>query len=150
MIKTLRNPCTYNRAIFRTLDFLEPEASSKSCLTYKIIIHIYSLDIVSTVYSNAFKDILEDSRILMEIQPPFRALNQGGKGRPLLLFLKIKQCLDFGKKGSGFEVSLSKGPSSTPSHPSVAFCETLHLKCLTVIIFSTVFFVFFSGIFWHC
>ena len=62
-------------------------------------------------------------------------------------FWKSNKCPDFGKKGSGFEVPLSKGPSSTPSRPSLAFCKTLHLKCLTVIIFSTLFFFqVYSGI----
>ena len=38
---TLGNPCIYNLAIFITLAYLEPEASSKSSQTCKMIMHIY-------------------------------------------------------------------------------------------------------------
>ena len=91
LFETLRNPCIYHRAIFRTLDFLYPEASSKSCRTCNMIMHIQSPGIVRTVYSNVFKDILEYSGILMEIQSLFHVLNQGGKGRPPLPFVKIEK-----------------------------------------------------------
>ena len=42
---TLRNHCIYNRAIFRTLAYLEPKATSKDCQTCKMIrdIDAYSL-----------------------------------------------------------------------------------------------------------
>ena len=39
---TLRNPRIYNRAIFRTPEHLEPEASSKASRTCKMIMHIQS------------------------------------------------------------------------------------------------------------
>ena len=47
----------YNRAIFKTLAFLETEATFKSCWTCKMIMHIHSHGIVRTVYSNVVKDI---------------------------------------------------------------------------------------------
>ena len=48
---------------------------SQSCWTCTMIMHIQSAGIVRTVYSNVFKDILEYSGILMEIQPHFNVLN---------------------------------------------------------------------------
>ena len=68
--RTLCNPCLYNRVIFRTLVYLEPEAFSKSCQTFKMIRYIQSPGIVRTVYSSIFKDIFGYPEILMHIQPP--------------------------------------------------------------------------------
>ena len=53
----LSNPCIYSRAIFRTLPYLEPEATSKACQICRMIRHNESPDIVRTVYSYIFKDI---------------------------------------------------------------------------------------------
>ena len=126
---TLPNTCIYNRAIFRTLAYQEPEASSKSCETCKMIMNIQSTGIVRTVYSNIFKEILGYSGIMMQIQPLFQTLNQRRKGKPLLLFLKIKRkCPDFGKKGPDYEAPLLKIPSSPllfakPSILNVSQCS---------------------------
>ena len=49
---TLRNPWIYNRAIFRTLAYLEPDASTKACRTCKIIMHIYGPDIVRSLFKH--------------------------------------------------------------------------------------------------
>ena len=57
ILGALRNPCIYNRAIFRTLTYLELEASSKASRTCKMIMHIWSPGTVRTVYSNLFKYI---------------------------------------------------------------------------------------------
>ena len=73
-----------------------------------MIMHIQIPSIVKTVYSNIFKDILEYSGILMQIQSHFYALNLGGKGRPPRLFFKIKKRV---YKGPDYEVTLSKPPS---------------------------------------
>ena len=37
---TLRDPCMYNCALFRTLAYLEAKASLKSCQTCKMIMHV--------------------------------------------------------------------------------------------------------------
>ena len=42
--------CIYQRLIFRTLTYLEPEASLKYCWTCKMIMNIQSPSIVKTVY----------------------------------------------------------------------------------------------------
>ena len=72
------------------------------------------------------------------------------------LFENRKRCPDFGKKGADYEVPLSKGPSSTTQPPPplpprfLAFCKTLHLKCLTVFIFNNLFFFqLYAGIVNH-
>ena len=93
IIKNIRtlSLCIYNRAIFRTLAFLEPEASSESCRTCKIIMHIQSPCIVRTVYSNVFKDTLEYTGILMEIQPYFLRWTREEKGGFPSSFWKSKQ-----------------------------------------------------------
>ena len=57
MFGTLRNPYIYNRVIFRTLAYLEPEAFFKASRIFKMIMHIQSSDIVRIVYSSVFKDI---------------------------------------------------------------------------------------------
>ena len=54
IFRNLCNPCIYNLAIFRTLAYLEPEASSKTCRPCKMIRHIPNLDIVTIVYSSIF------------------------------------------------------------------------------------------------
>ena len=125
---TLPNTCIYNRAIFRTLAYQEPEASSKSCETCKMITNIQSPGIVRTVYSNIFKEILGYSGI-MQVPSLFHTLNQRRKEKPPLLFLKIKRkCPDFGKKGSDYEAPLLKIPSSPllfakPSILNVSQCS---------------------------
>ena len=53
--------------------------------------HIQSPGIFKTVYSNIFKGIQAYSGILMHIQPHSLVHNQGGVGRPPLLFLKIEK-----------------------------------------------------------
>ena len=88
------NPCIYNSTIFRTLTHLEPEASSKACLTCQMIKHVQSL--IRSVYSIFFEDIQGHSGILMHIQTHSQARNQMGKGRPSLMF--FEKCPDFGKK----------------------------------------------------
>ena len=67
---TLCNLCFCNRAIFRTLAYLEPVASSSNCQICKIIRHIQSPGIIRTVYSSIFKDIeiYVYSGILMHFQ----------------------------------------------------------------------------------
>ena len=52
--RTPRNPCIYNRTIFKTLAYLEREASAKPCRTWKMIRHIQSPGILRTVYSSIF------------------------------------------------------------------------------------------------
>ena len=49
---TLRNPCVNNRAIFRTLAYLEPEASSKACGTCMMIMLIQSPGIVRSIFKH--------------------------------------------------------------------------------------------------
>ena len=91
---TLRNPCIYNRAIFRTLAYLEPKTSSEACQTCKMIIHYRSPGIVRTVYSSIFRDIDAYSATLPAAQ-------LGGKGMyPLSFIENRKKCPDFGKKVS--------------------------------------------------
>ena len=87
-----RNFCIYNRAIFRTLAYLEPKASAKVCLTCKMIAHIQSPGIVRTVYSSIFKDIDAYSATL-----PGAQLVGIGEASPALE--NGKKCPDFGKKG---------------------------------------------------
>ena len=84
---------------------------------------------------------------------PLSCIELGRKGEASpALFGNRKKFPDFGRKGPDYEVPLSKGPRSLttphpiPPIPTFAFCKTLHLKCLTVFIFST---LFFSGICWH-
>ena len=72
---TLCTPCIYNRAIFRALSYLEPEASSKPCQTCKVTMHIQSPGIASTAFSSIFMNIYAYSGILMVIQPYSQALN---------------------------------------------------------------------------
>ena len=62
-------PSLHNRAIFRTMAYVEPEASSEACQICKMIRHIQSHDINRTVYSSTFKDIYGYSGVLMDIQP---------------------------------------------------------------------------------
>ena len=50
IIKTMCNPCIYNRALFRILAYLELKASSKVFQAYKIIMHIQSPNTVRTVF----------------------------------------------------------------------------------------------------
>ena len=77
ILRTLCNPCMYKHAIFRTLAYLEPEASatcilnksSEACQTCKMIRHIQRPCIVRKVYSNIFEDLLGYSGILLGIQP---------------------------------------------------------------------------------
>ena len=57
IFRTLYNPCIYSRPIFRTAAHLEPEASSKSSRTCKMIRHIQSPSLVKRVFSSIFKDI---------------------------------------------------------------------------------------------
>ena len=65
IFRTLCNPCMYKRTIFRTLAYLEPEASStyilnessEACQTCKMTRHIQRPGIVRTVYSNIFEDL---------------------------------------------------------------------------------------------
>ena len=73
IVRNIRN----NRAIFRTLAYLEAEASSKVCRTCKMMMHIQSPGIVRTIYSSVFKDIKASSEILIliHIQPHSQALN---------------------------------------------------------------------------
>ena len=93
-----------------------------------------------------FRDVNGNSAPLSCIE-----LGRKGEASPAL-FGNRKKFPDFGRKGPDYEVPLSKGPSSLPPPPPIppiptfAFCKTLHLKCLTVFIFST---LFFSGICWH-
>ena len=54
-IQTLHNPYVYNRGTVRTLAYLEPKVSSKSCQACKIVNHIQGPGI-KTVNSNIFKD----------------------------------------------------------------------------------------------
>ena len=68
LFRTLCNPCIYNRTIFRTLAYLEIKASSKTCQICKMISHIQSSGIVTTVYSSIFKDLQVYSEILLHIQ----------------------------------------------------------------------------------
>ena len=49
--------CKYQRVIFRTLTYLEREASSKYCWTCKMIMNIQSPSIVKTVYLSIFRYI---------------------------------------------------------------------------------------------
>ena len=60
IFKTLRNPCIYNCAIFRTLAYLELKTYSKTCHTCKMIRHIQTPGIVRTVFQGyllIFRDI---------------------------------------------------------------------------------------------
>ena len=93
--------CLYNRAIFKTLAYSKPEASSKDCPTCKVIMHIQSPVIVKTVYSSIF------SRIFRRIEGYWcifshthkRATRGGGGRRGLPCFFKNrKKCPDFGQK----------------------------------------------------
>ena len=93
--------CLYNRAIFKTLAYSKPEASSKDCPTCKVIMHIQSPVIVKTVYSSIF------SRIFRHIEGYWcifshthkRATRGGGGRRGLPCFFKNrKKCPDFGQK----------------------------------------------------
>ena len=58
IFRTLCDPCIYNRAIFKTLTCLEPEASSKAY--QKIIIYILRALAYSEQYIQAFSKIFED------------------------------------------------------------------------------------------
>ena len=73
IVRNIRN----NLSIFRTLAYLEAEASSKACRTCKMMMHIQSPGIVRTIYSSVFKDIKASSEILIliHIQPHSQALN---------------------------------------------------------------------------
>ena len=51
------DPCIYNHVIFRTLAYLELQASSNLLLTCKMFMHIRSPSIVRTIYPNIFKNI---------------------------------------------------------------------------------------------
>ena len=90
----IRNPCIYNRAIFRTLAYLEPKASSKACRTCKMIMHIQSPGIVRTIYSSIFKDIYAYSEILI-LRYIFSHIHRrsvnGERGGLPCPFLKIKK-----------------------------------------------------------
>ena len=100
-VRTLCNPCIYNRAIFRTLVHLEPQTSSKACRTRKMIRHMQNLGIIRTVYSIIFKGIYEQSGILMHICPHSQVPNQGRVGGLPYRFLKIeKSSLIMEKKAS--------------------------------------------------
>ena len=72
----------YNRAICRTLVYLKPETSLKSCRTCKMIMYIWSPGIVRTVYSNIFKDIFEYSGILMFSTPSCVEQRRKGEASP--------------------------------------------------------------------
>ena len=85
--------------IFRTLAYLEPESSSKTYWTRKMIMHIQSSNIVRTVYSSIFKDIQAYSGILTHIQSRLQTRNQGEKESSPALFENRKKCPDFPKKG---------------------------------------------------
>ena len=97
-------------------------------------------------YFGIFRDIDGNLATLSFVE-----LGSKGEASPAL-FGNRKKFPDFGRKGPDYEVPLSKGPSSLttphpiPPIPTFAFCKTLHLKCLTVFIFST---LFFSGICWN-
>ena len=66
---TLCNSCIYNHAIFRTLAYLELEASSKDCRACKMIMFIQSSSIVRTdSLFKYFQGYKAYSGILMDIQ----------------------------------------------------------------------------------
>ena len=93
ILGTLRNPCIYNRAIFRTLAYLEPEASSKVCWTYKMFMHIHTHGIEQFIqgFSRMFRhiqDIGSDSATLTGVQ-----LGRKGEVSPAL-FENRKKCPD--------------------------------------------------------
>ena len=89
---TPRNPCIYNGIIFRTLAYLEPEASSKICRTCKMIMHIQSKHSQNSSFKHfqgcigIFRNIDAYSATLTGVQP-------GGKGRSPLPFLNIEKSL---------------------------------------------------------
>ena len=74
---------THTSMSFRTVAYLELEASSKVCRKCKIDDQAYSEHWHRTVYSSIFKDILG---IFRDIDAQL-----GGNGRPPLSFLKIKR-----------------------------------------------------------
>ena len=47
----------YTIVPYSEMSYLEPEASSKACQTYKMSMHVQSTGIVVTVYSSILKDI---------------------------------------------------------------------------------------------
>ena len=69
IFRILWSPCIYNCAIFRTLTYLKPKASSKACPTCKMFRHTQSPGIIRTVYSRIIKDLLGYSVILIYLQP---------------------------------------------------------------------------------
>ena len=101
--------------MFRTLFFLELQASSEACTKRKMIMLIQSSGTVRTDYSSIFKDIQTYSRILMHIQAHSPVLNQQGEGRPLLHFLKIHKSEQLLEKKALIESS---------------FGQLFHSKCI--------------------
>ena len=116
---TLPNFCMYNRAIFRTLSYLEPKTSSKACRTCKTIMYIQSPGIVRTVYTSIFKGTQTCSGILMHIQPHLQAHNQRGEWTfSLLFFVLILEITVLVVSSILFlKIRLSKCPSSTTFPP---------------------------------
>ena len=91
----------------------------------------------------------------MEIQSHFHVLNQGGNGRAPLPFVKIEKSVLILERKALITKCLYRRalvpqprpppPHTPPPNPApLAFRKALHLKCLIVFIFSTLF--FFSGI----
>ena len=97
ILRTLRNPCMYNSAILRILAYLEPESSSKSCWTCKMIMHIQSHGIVRTVCSSIFKDIQRYSGNSYSVT--LTCTTRRREEASSTLFENGKKCPDFGKKG---------------------------------------------------
>ena len=93
----MSNPCTYNRAIFRSLPYLEAEKYSKACQICQVIRHIQSPDIEQFI--QAFSDII---RYILGFDA-YSATLTGAKLRlkeeASPTFLNRKKCPDFGKKG---------------------------------------------------
>ena len=96
IFRDIHNPWIQKRDIFRTLAHLEPDALSKASRTCKMIRHTQSLDIVGTVYSSIFKEIL--GYIDGNSATHGRA-TRSEEGDLRFFFLeKQKKCPGFGKK----------------------------------------------------
>ena len=76
-----------------------PDASSKTCQTCKIITHFQNPGIVRTVYSSIFKDIHRYSWILMPHSATFAGVPLGASPA---LFWKLRKVSWFSKKGSRY------------------------------------------------
>ena len=81
--------------MFRTLAYLEPEASSKGCRTCQMIMHVQSPNIEQFIqtFSRIFRHIQGYLGIFSHTH---RRATKGERGD---LFENRKKCPDFGKKG---------------------------------------------------